>query len=403
MIVNSRRIFFTNTQRGASLLEVVLAMAIVAMIAPFLYGQISNATSMIHDMVTVRKITDLRNPALNFVRMNQGAWPDDVQIRLTPEDLAQISEMPAAGFVDKYSVRGATVTDIYLAFDLDGDDLHINKIAREIGADAAVVGPDGVAYSATFAATAPDFKPGYLIYRITRETAGEDKSKYLHRAGAGDDGLNVMLRDLNMGTNNVYDVGTVFAKNAQIRNASATFLETENLQSDAVYFSSGANLDNANIHFGNVRVSGDVSGFRNIFADKLNGAAYTTTGSVIADRATISKTLNIGRDLVLKSDSSRTISAFTALSANSVMTPYVSAENITFYENFGLTVSGELMMSTTAPIKIGGWSFPSTTPPRFSSLTFSRAQLPRAPTKSEFNAIMKSGWRDAANVLGTIQ
>ena len=138
----------------------------------------------------------------------------------------------------------------------------------------------------------------------------------------------------------------------------------------------------------------DVSGFRNIYADNLNGHGYTTSGRVVTDRANITKTVNVANDMVIKSDGSRTISGFTGISVNSVAAPFVSAEEMVFYDNFGLTVSGELQFSTTSPLRIGNWAFPSTKPPTFSRLTLSRATLPKMPSTSSFSKLLRSGWQN---------
>lgn len=387
--------FFTNQSHGASMTEVLLALAIVAMAAPFLYGQISDTNDTLRDIAAANKIIDLRDTVLNFVRLNQGDWPPVAQIRLADEELDAISDAPVAGFIDKYTVRGATITDVYLAFDLNETDLRATQIARHIGGDAAIVGTDGVAYGATWAVAAPDFMPGDLIYRISRDLEGEDKTKYLHRTETGEENLNMMLRDLNMNNNRAYDVGSVIAKSAEIRNASAQFMETPYLSAKTIYFSSGANLDGDQAAFGSMRVSGDISGFRNIYADTLNGRSYTTNGRVIVDRATVLNSVNVANNLVLKSDSSRTISAFTGVTAHTVLTSFLSAENIIFYDNFGLTISGELLMSTTAPVRIGSWTFPSLTPPRFSELHLSRASVPSGPVLDDFSVIMSDGWQTA--------
>jgi hypothetical protein len=325
--------------------------------------------------------------------MNQDKWPDIVQIQLTPEELLSISPDAVAGFIDKYAINGAMVTDVYLAFSSNDNELRTNKIARHIGGDAAVVGADGVAYGSTWAVMAPDFVTGDLIYRIPREFSGQDTSRFLHRATSGEDNLNVMERDLNMAYHNVYNVATLSGKSLRARNANVTFVETPNLSARSVYFKSGANMDGQDVSIGNIRVSGDVSGFRNVFADNINGRGFTTTGHIIADRIKILGDINIGNKFVLKSDSARTISGFTGISASSVITPFVSADEMMFYNNFGLTVSGELLMSTTAPLKIGSWSFTSSKPPQFSEFVLSRASLPMATDKSEFAPLMDSGWK----------
>ena len=394
---------FANGESGAGLTEALLAIAIVGVAAPFVYNQVIDATHTAADVRTAGRIINMRGAALNFVRMHSDAWPDSAQIRLTPEDLKQIADGATAGFIDKYAVSGATVTDVYLAFDLGRSGVRTASVARHIGVDAAVVGDDGIAYGASWAVTAPDFIPGDLIYRISRDVAGQDTAKYLHRGTSGEDELNVMQRDLNMGGHNVYDIGGVTAKSAKINGATAMFVESPDVVADAVYFSSGANIDGGVASLGTLRVTGDVTGFRNIVAQTLNGSGYTTSGRVITDRATVSNAVNVARDLTLKSDVARTVSGFDGVTASTVAAPFISADEIIFYDNFGLTLSGELLMSTTAPLKIGSWTFPSSTPPKFTKLTLSRAEYPAAVRKTEFAPIMRRGWMDGLHTNETSQ
>ncbi len=397
MTVFNPRIFIDQdyrAMRGASMLEVILAMAIVALITPFMFDKMADANRTVADIATAQRIIDLRGPMLNFVRMNQDSWPDNAQIKFSDEELDSISEIPEFAIIDKRTVRGATISDVYLAFDLGTDELHANKIARQIGADATVVGPDGVAYGADFAVAAPEFKPGYLIYRISRSASSIDTSIYLHRASSGDDGLNVMHRNLNMGGNDIFSVSGIFSQNADVRDASTVYLETPTLTADNIYFSSGANFVGADAVFASLRVTGDISGFKNISADTLNGDSYTTSGHIITDKATVNRSVNVARDFVLKSDTARTVSGFTGITANSVSTPYISASEVIFFEDFGLTLSGELLMSTTAPLKIGDWTFPSNKLPQFSTLNLARGRMPSAPRRGEFDMVTKSGWQD---------
>ncbi len=392
---------FTNENRGASVMEVLLALGIVALATPFVYSQISRSTQTVRDMAHAKQIMDVRDNVLNFVRMNQDKWPDIAQIRLDEDELRAISDMPVAGLIDKYSVRGATITDVYLAYEIGDDLMATARIASHIGSDAAVVSDDGVAYGASWAAAAPDFAPGDLVYRITRDVSGSDTSRYLHRATSGEDKLNVMFRDLNMGGYNVYNTASILADSVRSNNATAFFVNADDITAENVYFSSGANMDGGDVFINNMRVSGDITGFKNIYADKMNGTTYTTSGRIIADKATVANSINISRDLVLKSDSTKTISGFTGITTGTVLAPFLSTEEIIFYEDFGLTVSGELLMSTVAPLQIGRWVFPSTTPPRFSKFNISRTTNPSMPDVSEFDAIMKSGWMQTETIIPT--
>lgn len=392
MAVFKTKIFDTNNA-GASITEVLLAMAIVAMATPFVYKQIATTNQTIRDIAIAKTIISTRDSVLNFVRTNQDKWPETVQIQLDDTDLASVSPNAFTGFIDKYSAIGTTITDVYLAFKIDDSNLHANKIAKHIGGDAAVVNDNGIAYGNTWAVAAPDFQPGDLIYRITRNISGEDTSKYLHRATSGEDDFNVMMRNLNMNKHHIYNTATIIAESAKINNANAVFVNSESLDAKNIYFSSGANMDGQDVHFGNLRVTGDMYGFRNIYADNLNGSKFTTSGRIITDRASILNSIKVGNNMVVKSDSSRSISGFTIISSNTVLTPFISSEEMIFYDNFGLTVSGELLMSTTPPLKIGNWSFPSTKPPMFSEFEISRAKIPETINQSEFDAILKSGWQ----------
>lgn len=381
-------------ESGAGMLEVLLAMGIVAIATPFLYKQISDTNQIIRNMAIANRIISVKEPALNFVRINQETWPKEVQIKLSEEELDSISDFPVAAFIDKYLVKGATITDIYLAFDLSESELKTNMVAKQIGESAAVVGTDGIAYASSWAVTAPDFKPGFLIYRISKDAEGEDKSKYLHRATTGQDELNKMFRDLNMGGNSVFNVGGLYAKAAQVKTGQVRFLETENLVTDDLYFSSGANVDGENVYIKDLRVTGDMSGFRNIYADKLNGSSYTTKGKVIADRVNVVNSINVSNEFELKSDTLRTISGFLGISAHTVETSYLNTEEMIFLDNFGLTISGELLMSTTPPLKIGSWIFPSLNPPSFAAIQLQRADIPEMPVKEEFEPLLNDSWKE---------
>ena len=392
-----RRRFLTKSeilaQRGGGLVEVLLAMVIIAVAAPFTYSMVADTTHTIHDMAVANDIISLRETMLNFVRLNQEIWPEVAQIKLSDEERAAISESVSAGFIDKYVVRGGTVIDVYLAFNLQTTAKRAARIATNIGSDAAIVGADGIAYGDTWAVTAPEFEVGNLVYKITRNQGDFDTTRFLHRGTSGDDDLNMMQRDLDMGNHDIYNVGGINGKSLNVRNLNATFVTAESIDTKSVYFSSGANMNGDTSTIGTLRVSGDISGFRNIEAKKLNGTGIDLNGRIIADRATVKDTIKVGNSFVLKSTSLKTISGFAGMTTGTVYAPYLSAGELTFLGTYGLTVSGELLASSNAPIKLGNWSFPSKNPPSFASLTLARASMPQIPSKEEFIEITKAGWK----------
>ncbi len=394
MIVSKKHFYNTNTQRGASVLEVVLAITVVLAVSPFVYTQTIKMANDVRDIANANKIVSLRDGVINFIRVNQSQWPDTAEIKMSEEDLKNISPSAHSGFIDKYSVNGATITDVYLAFDIDNSDFRSANVAKYIGDDAAIVREDGIAYSQSWAVSAPDdFMVGDLIYKISRDFGASDKSKFLHRGTMGEDKLNQMQRDLHMNSFNMYNVSNIDAVSVKVFDVDAVFIESDMVDSESVYFTSGANLDSQNITFGSMRVTGDASGLNTIVANKLNGDKYTTTGRIIADRAVVGNSVNVANNLILKSTSANSISGFNGISTNKLLTPYLSATDLVFYENFGITVSGELLMTSNAPLKIGNWVFPTNVPPSFSKFILTRASIPPVPDKDEFKKLTSKNWQ----------
>lgn len=383
-----------NLQSGATLTEVVLAVAVVIAVSPFMYNQILDMSHESQDIAKANEIVNLRGSVINYIRINQNQWEDFEEIKLSDSELKKLSPIAHSGYIDKYKVNGAAITDVYLAFDIDSSDYRIANVAKQIGDDAAIVREDGIAYSQSWAVSAPeDFYVGDLIYRISYDFDGADKSKFLHRGTMGEDGLNKMFRDLHMNNFNVFNVSNINAISAKISDVDAVFLESDVVDANDVYFTAGANMSSANITFSSMRVTGDSNGFKLIKADKLNGDRYTTNGRLVVDRATVGNSVNVSGNLILKSPSGGNVSGFSGISTGKLLTPYLTTTDLVFFENFGITVSGELLLAGITPLKIGSWSFPSTNPPAFSKLTLTRASIPSVPDADEFEKIMEENWQ----------
>ncbi len=382
-----------NSQRGATMVEAVLAIAVVIAVSPFMYTQIVQMSHDSQDIAVANEIVKLRDSVINYIRVNQNQWPDNTEIKLSDDEIKNISPIAHSVYIDKYKVNGASITDVYLAINTNQSDFRTANIAKQIGEDAAVVRDDGIAYSQSWAVSAPnDFYVGDLIYRVSYDFEGADKSRFLHRGTMGEDNLNQMQRNLHMNNFNIFNAYDIDAVSAKIVDVDAVFLESDVVDANNVYFSSGANIGSENITFSSMRVTGDTNGFRTIKADVLNSDKYTTNGRLIVDRATIGNSVNVAGNLILKSPNNRTISGFGGISVNKLLTPYLTATDLVFFENFGITVSGELLLAGIAPLKIGSWSFPSTTPPSFSKLILTRASIPSNPDMDEFDKITSQNW-----------
>lgn len=400
-------------QRGASLLETILAIALVMALAPYMYYRINETSQEITDISIAKKIVGYEASAMNYVRMNQNFWGPVARIEMDGTEVNDAFETTA----DKYiNLAGAFITksksgdgssfEVFLDFNIDGaDEVRITKIAKLVGGDAAVV-TDGVAYGVygNWSARSDVFQNGDIVYRIVQNLAGGDSEKFLHRTVLGDEKLNVMERDFSIGGNVVYDVGDVFGESVRISNATAFFANADYASARELVFPNGANMDPTNALFKHIRVIGDIVGFRNIVARRFVGRGgtgnWSRQGSIIADRANISDAVHVGRNLYIRSNTVRTVSGFSGAVAHSVYTPFLSTTELYFTGNFGITVSSELISSTLgAPLKLGSWSFPSNSMPKINTLILGRlgnADVAgvTAVKSRDFIKIIGSGWKD---------
>ena len=89
MIVCKKHFYKINfdAQRGASVLETLMAISVVLAVSPFVYNQIANISDDVKDMMMANKIVNLRDGVINFLRVNQDKWEDTVEIKLSQEEL----------------------------------------------------------------------------------------------------------------------------------------------------------------------------------------------------------------------------------------------------------------------------------------------------------------------------
>jgi hypothetical protein len=406
-----------NSERGAGLLEALLAIAIVGAIMPFAYNGVIEMSDSIANAAESKRISDWHAPVMAYVRKNQADWPSSAQIEFDREEIEFIGAgeqsarllMPYAGFIDKRAGDGGAIINAYMAFrPSEIKEIRVYEIAKLLGQDAAIVADGGEATSAAGWSIWSDvFAQGDLIYRISDILGDDDTYRYLHRTQLDDAELNTMLRDLNMSGKNILDVGNIISYTLNATNGKFRFAETPQITAAEAYFPEGAIIDASKAEFSNVNVNGDISGLRKITAGKLRGAGvlggstWATYGNIVLDSASIVGPIHVQRDLSVRAESSRSISGFTQVQTGSVAAPYLAADKLFFAPGFGITISSELLYSITGvPIRLGNWGFPSAGGPKFSEVVLGGAgnvelgQSLAVPTSAQFAPIMKSGWKD---------
>lgn len=374
-----------HLERGASLLEMLFAVAIMALAMPFAYRQVANVGSNLKTMSIARRLVSDAGPIKNYIRLRSNELPMDEMIEVATDDEdKKLHLFKSAGGVSAFIVTKTFENDILTA----------GKIAGFIGADAGVVESDGVAYSAAggWAVSIDGAAAGDIVYRINSANLGDDTAKYLHRTILSEGELSTMKRDLSMGNHSIMNAGAIGAGKLISSDLNAYLAHAAAIATGSLYFANGLNLNPDKSTIRNIRANGDAVGFRNIWTDDFQ----SPSGTLTTDRAIISKKLTVSKKFEVKSPYSRTVSGFAGVSAGHVRTAYLDATNLIFMPGFGITVSSELLYSGTPPIKLGNWTFPNSggSGPKFNSLILKNLGGKKLNADTpDFSDILKDNWQ----------
>ena len=356
MALNRKYFYKKYREAGSSMMEVILAIALVLAVTPFLYGQISSMTEMVQDIHYAKKIVAMRNNIITFMRVNESDWGQmDEPPKITPEQIKEIAPGAKNMIVDNQSEQTG-VMDVYVVFPRRKTNLRTAKVAKYIGSDAAVVQHGGIAYAQNWAVQdEKNFEEGDLIFRVSRDYALENKTKYLHREAGVKGDLTTMLTNLHMNNNYMYNVGEMSGKYIDMHNSIATkvrCIQTDNNIDyiDDVRFLGGVNITDSYIYAENVSYVNTLYGL-NIEAAEVNN---NKDPLIIGRDVTISNSVSVGNDLILKyneNDTSvKTVLDISFLGTQGLSSYFINASNLIYTTNekelsessFGITVASNL-------------------------------------------------------------
>lgn len=349
-------------QRGASMLEIILAVALVLMLVPFMYYHIADMNNTVKDVALANQIVKLRDPVVDFIRVHQSEFLSDggMAIPFTDEELASIAPMAQSGWVFRNNMVGASSIEVYLLFSL-GAAYRTANIAKYIGSDAALVSDDNIAYSNDWAVGFDeDLTPGDLVFKITHDFSEADNDRYLHRGTIGGAHLNRMERTLNMNFNNLYNVKNISVPNpdgcseavccdgddcgvAYINSAQALFLNAGSgiVNVNNATFLSGATIETSggSPHIGKLTVLGDVNNLKEIDTKTIDA----TAGTLYAQNISLSGNIEIGNNLSLGIDKELNLGETTAYILNATYLENLTGDGVFIV---GVDNKGEVAISS---------------------------------------------------------
>ncbi|MCQ2571462.1 MAG: hypothetical protein MJ165_00470 [Alphaproteobacteria bacterium] len=356
MALNKKYFVKEYWQFGSSMMEVILAIALVLAVTPFLYTQISDMTDMVQDIHYAKKIVGMRNNIITFVRVNESDWEKTgVTPEINIEELQEIAPGAKNMVIDNQSDKTGII-DVYLVFPKRETSIRTAKVAKYIGHDAAVVQTGGIAYAQNWAVQdEKNFEEGDLIFKVSRDYALENKTNYLHREAGVDGTLTTMLTDLAMNNNYMYNVGEMKGDYLDMYSsivAKVRYLNAADVQADNGRFLSGLNFQDSEIHADFISSVNTLYGF-NIEANTVN-KTKNVTPLIMGNSVTVNAELKVGNDVYLSyiPDVSETdVIDITSMETDSLSTGVMKAKNLNFYadkngdekkSSFGITVAADL-------------------------------------------------------------
>ena len=380
---SKRNLLLKNSQRGASVVEVIFAIGIVIAVTPFIYTQLSDMTRVVSDVARANEITKTRDLALNYILANQNSFTE-TETTISDEVLSNIAPSAEYGVVHQTTIEGDDKfknTEMYLVFkNPEIDKYRTANVAKYIGDDAATVqevtGDSDLAHAREWSVGLPDEwcsdTDNCLVYRVTRNFGGEDESLYLHFSDSGS-GFSTMNRPLHMydGVNhwNLENVMDFDANKIITGNVATPEIETHEVTAGDILFSSGANINLSNLEFNSLNAR-DVYDFNKVNTDKLckkNEECDLSACSVFVD------------DGYFYIDSGVKVSDFdihakhfdyNALRAREIHIPNIFVDLHQGYYNCIFSVSND----GTYDIRVGDWTYRETDP-LFSGPTFENVQI----------------------------
>lgn len=379
--------FNENSELGSSIIEYLLVLALVSVITPIFYRYMKNTSDEIKAINIAKKIVYLKNPALNFIRTNNENWEDDKVIKISLENIKEISDSISYAFVYKYNNKNYKIINLYLVFKFDLPEIQLNRISKSIGDDSDIVKENKTFYIDDKTIENPELSENELVYKIKLVIKNSDLSKYLHKKDTFN--FNKMERNLNMGNFSIFNIGALYSDSIKSVSLNSKFIKSSVLNSNNLYFLNGCFIYPNGTKINQIDVKDDLANFRNINLDTLNSSEFSLNGKIVSNRVSIKNSLNIGNNMKVSSLSKRTLNTIEKIYSNSLNSNYIRTNEIHFLNGFGINISYELILSKETPLQIGSWKFTEENPIPTVNKIILKTIIPEKPNKENYKKIKK--------------
>ena len=245
-----------NNQRGGMLIELLMSVAIVALVLPFLFKYQQDSVVRAENITVARQMQDVQNALERYIVLNRDALLNVAGKSITRVDIADLAEYGVPDSIidkdgDKYQLRvlksadstgQATLQGVVVMTDTTISPLRTRQIVEVGGDNMGFI--EGTHAYGTFGAwhtDAIDIGVNVPDGIITTTSVRRDNALYLWREPSDNADDSKMLSPLNIGGHDIVNVKYFDASGAQFDET----LKTITVAADKVVFSNRTTIDSA--------------------------------------------------------------------------------------------------------------------------------------------------------------
>ncbi len=318
-MIRLKRIFVAKNyddMRGGMLVELLLSVALAAIVLPFVFQYQTRAVRRAENIVVMRQMQTIQSALERYIADNRTRLLNTVGKNITRVELSDLYEYGVSSDVinsgaDKYQLRilksrtsqsGPTLQGVVVLNDDEITPLRTREIVQLSGGDMGFV--DGARAYGTFGAWQADtIDLGVTSHGGIIETTSvnRDNALYLWRVPSDVASDATMLSGLSLGGHDIMNVSSFNAATAEFNEVLAigataartsifknrTTIDKE-FQSSTVTVAGGMSSDSKTLEVSNTLRLSDTGKFTNFTADDLWVTNLTLSGLSVSDTSTIS-------------------------------------------------------------------------------------------------------------------
>ncbi len=319
--------FLSNTQYGGMLVELMMTVALAALIIPFIFRYQQNAVVRARNIAITKQMENVQSALERYILENKNELMKPIGKNISRVKISELvdyglNESIAENYHDEYQLRvlksadkdnKSTLQGIVILNRDDISPLRTREIVNFGGGKFGFV-EDGTTYGGfgAFHANASDFGLSGANGIVGTTSITRGNTEYLWRLPSENENDATMLSDLNLDGHNLNNVRLLDANKAQFEEkllvgkiAVNTLTFANRATIDAIYTTNSAlingalSADSKVLNIGHTLSLADIGKFSSFYTNDLYVGTLQLNGFSVSSDSTTEKTLSIVGDMDL--------------------------------------------------------------------------------------------------------